>query len=77
MKALSLPISGAYNGRMSDFIFIAATLVFFAICALYVSWCDKIIGPDTFPAATDASDQPVEGTSPVLAATGVGSEAKP
>ena len=31
---------------MSDFIFIAATIVFFAICALYVQWCDKIIGPD-------------------------------
>ena len=36
---------------MSDFIFIAATFVFFAICALYVHWCDKIIGPDDFPAA--------------------------
>jgi hypothetical protein len=33
---------------MSDFIFIAATFVFFAICALYVHWCDKIIGPDDF-----------------------------
>ena len=31
---------------MSDFIFIAATIVFFAICTLYVKWCDKIIGPD-------------------------------
>jgi hypothetical protein len=35
---------------MSDFIFIAATIVFFAICALYVHWCDTIIGPDDFPA---------------------------
>lgn len=31
---------------MSDFIFIAATIVFCAICTLYVKWCDKIIGPD-------------------------------
>ena len=31
---------------MSDFVFIAATIVFFAICALYVKWCDKIIGAD-------------------------------
>ena len=45
---------------MSDVIFVAATIVFFAICALYVHWCDKIIGPDDFrstseadPAATD------------------------
>ena len=36
----------AYNERMSDFIFIAATIVFFAICTLYIKWCDKIIGPD-------------------------------
>jgi hypothetical protein len=38
----------AYNERMSDFIFLGATLAFFAICALYVQWCDKIIGPDDF-----------------------------
>jgi hypothetical protein len=62
---------------MSDFIFIAATLAFFAICALYVNWCDKIIGPDSFPAAGDVSEQPIDGPAPVLAATGVGSEAKP
>ncbi len=45
------PWHQAYNGDMSDFIFIAATFVFFAICALYVHWCDKIIGADDFPAA--------------------------
>jgi hypothetical protein len=31
---------------MSDFIFITATIVFFAICTLYVKWCYKIVGPD-------------------------------
>jgi hypothetical protein len=36
----------AYNDHMSDFILIAATIVFFAICTFYVKWCDKIIGPD-------------------------------
>ena len=46
----------AYNGVMSDFIFIAATFVFFAICALYVHWCDKIIGPDDFPAAVPVDE---------------------
>ena len=40
---------------MSDFIFIAATCVFFAICALYVHWCDKIIGPDDV--GTEAGDE--------------------
>ena len=40
--------AGRTTGRMSDFIFIAATIVFFAICTLYVKWCDTIIGPDDF-----------------------------
>ncbi len=35
---------------MSDVIFVVATILFFAICALYVYWCDKIIGPDDFRA---------------------------
>jgi hypothetical protein len=42
---------------MSDFIFIAATIVFFAICALYVHWCDKIIGPDDFAAQEDPAPE--------------------
>ena len=37
---------------MSDFIFLGATVVFFAICALYVKWCDMIVGPDDFKSAT-------------------------
>jgi hypothetical protein len=40
---------------MSDFIFIAATIVFFAICTLYVKWCDKIIGSDELH--TDAQNE--------------------
>ena len=39
---------------MSDVIFVAATIVFFAVCALYVHWCDKIIGPDDFRSTTMA-----------------------
>ena len=53
----------AYNERMSDFIFIGATLVFFAICALYVQWCDKIIGPDDLKSDVgDAAASPAEVT---------------
>ena len=44
---------------MSDFIFLGATIGFFAICALYVHWCDKIIGPDDFPLA-DAGDRSID-----------------
>jgi hypothetical protein len=36
---------------MSDLVFVAIALAFFAVCALYVRWCDRIIGPDTDPEA--------------------------
>ncbi len=42
---------------MSDVIFVAATIVFFSICALYIHWCDKIIGPDDFRSTTE-TDEP-------------------
>ena len=31
---------------MADVVFVAIALAFFAICALYVRWCDIIIGHD-------------------------------
>ena len=37
---------------MADIVFIAIALAFFALCALYVRWCDRIIGPDVFVAET-------------------------
>jgi hypothetical protein len=61
--------SRAYNGSMSDFIFIAATIVFFAVCALYVRWCDAIIGPDDFPAPRDDGDVALGESNAVLVAT--------
>ena len=30
---------------MADFVFVAIALAFFAICVLYVRWCDFIVGP--------------------------------
>jgi hypothetical protein len=41
---------------MADIIFIAVALAFFALCALYVHWCDRIIGPDVFAAAPSVDD---------------------
>ncbi len=29
---------------MADVVFIAITIAFFALCVLYVNWCDRIIG---------------------------------
>ena len=54
---------------MSDVIFIAATIVFFAICALYVHWCDKVIGPDDFHSARDENNEALDDAgAPVLLA---------
>jgi hypothetical protein len=33
---------------MADVIFVAVLVAFFALAALYVTWCDHIIGPDDF-----------------------------
>ena len=31
---------------MADVIFVAVICAFFALCVLYVRWCDRIIGRD-------------------------------
>ena len=31
---------------MADFVYIAIALAFFALCVLYVVWCDRIVGDD-------------------------------
>lgn len=41
---------------MADIIFIAVALAFFALCALYVHWCDRIIGPDVSSVAQPLDD---------------------
>ena len=43
---------------MSDFVLIVATIAFYAICALYVNWCDRIVGPDDFK--SERRDEPRE-----------------
>ena len=62
---------------MSDFIFIAATIVFFAICTLYVKWCDRIIGPDDFSAPRDDGDEALGDGSPFLVATSASDGVRP
>jgi hypothetical protein len=51
---------------MADIIFIAVALAFFALCALYVHWCDRIIGPDVF-AAQPADDSTADAIDEVAA----------
>ena len=31
---------------MADLVLIAVMLGFIALCVAYISWCDRIIGPD-------------------------------
>jgi hypothetical protein len=38
---------------MADLVVVVGVLAFFAICALYVAACDRIIGPDPAPATAD------------------------
>jgi hypothetical protein len=48
---------------MADVLFVALILVFFALAALLVRACDRIIGPDVVPVAdetTATADDPIE-----------------
>jgi hypothetical protein len=40
---------------MADAIFIAVICAFFALCVVYIQWCDRIIGPDGAPALAVSS----------------------
>ena len=31
---------------MADLIFVSILVAFFALCVVYLRWCDRIIGPD-------------------------------
>ncbi len=36
---------------MGDLIFVLVVVVFFTVAALFVRWCDHLIGPDDLPSA--------------------------
>ena len=38
------------DALMLDALMLTAIVAFFALCVAYVSWCDRIIGPDPFEA---------------------------
>jgi hypothetical protein len=38
---------------VADLIFVSIIVAFFALCVVYLKWCDRIIGPDEFVAAQD------------------------
>jgi hypothetical protein len=41
---------------MADLLFIVLLIAFFALCVVYIQWCDRIIGPDAFIA--EGGDEP-------------------
>ena len=43
---------------MADILLILTVVAFFVACAVYVSWCDRIIGPDPEPAMDSRLDAP-------------------
>jgi hypothetical protein len=38
---------------VADLIFVSIIIAFFALCIVYLKWCDRIIGPDEFVAVQD------------------------
>jgi hypothetical protein len=57
---------------MADVIFVAVICAFFALCVVYVRWCDRIIGSDDSIVTVDAA-RPAEDDR--TAATPVGASA--
>jgi hypothetical protein len=43
---------------VADILLILTMGTFFVVCAVYVSWCDRIIGPDPEPATENELDVP-------------------
>ena len=43
---------------MADIVLILTMVAFFVVCAVYVSWCDRIIGPDPEPTTERELDAP-------------------
>jgi len=37
---------------MADLVLVAVIVSFTALCVAYISWCDRIIGPDDSDAVT-------------------------
>lgn len=41
---------------MADLIFVSIIVAFFALCVVYLRWCDRIIGPDESVAVRDDAE---------------------
>lgn len=54
---------------MSDVIFIAVMIAFFVLCALYVSVCDRMIGPDELTTIGQGTDAIPENGSATVTST--------
>ncbi|HYN32280.1 MAG TPA: hypothetical protein VES40_06625 [Ilumatobacteraceae bacterium] len=51
---------------MADLIFVSIIVAFFALCVVYLQWCDRIIGPDEFSAERDDTASPYVATDATL-----------
>jgi hypothetical protein len=58
---------------MSDVVYIAVLVVFFALCTLYVQLCDRMIGPDELALADKDTEPGSDAEQPALVAASVGS----
>ena len=52
---------------MADIVFVSIAFAFFALCVLYVRWCDIIIGPDEVSGTRSIDDEVVPTADEVAA----------
>jgi hypothetical protein len=51
---------------MADVIFVAVLWAFFALCVVYVRWCDRIIGPDVASPLADEREHDADLSTPTV-----------
>ena len=49
---------------MGDLLFVPVVVAFFAAAALFVRWCDHLVGPDDLTGAEPVPEEPAAGTAP-------------
>jgi hypothetical protein len=42
---------------VADVIFVAVICAFFALCVVYIRWCDRIVGPDGADPSVTSDDR--------------------
>lgn len=58
---------------MADLVIVTVIIAFTALCVAYISWCDRIIGPEELPVDSAVPTAPAAVVAPGAEHAGVAS----